>query len=225
MAKSAREPLLKARMESPPQQERSRETLRKLLEGAEQLFAEVPINEATVPQMCARAGCTTGAFYRRFRDKDELLDTLFADLLDDVAAATSAALDPAVTSDLDLRASVSRFVEAFVDVYTRRAGLCRAIALSADAHDRYREQVTRQARRISQQLAAMLAGKRADFDHPDTKLAADFAFRQVFATLDQTVRFLGSAPTIVKLNSAALAKELTRGFLGYIGYREQSKGS
>ena len=35
------------------------------------------------------------------------------------------------------------------------------------------------------------------------------------ATLDQTVRFPGTTPTIVKLTSAALAKELTRGFLGY----------
>ena len=224
MAKNAREPLLKAGMESPPQQERSRETLRKLLEGAEQLFAEVPINEATVPQICARAGCTTGAFYRRFRDKEELLDTLFAHLLDDVAVVVSAALDPAVTSGLDLSESVSRFVQAFVDVYMRRAGLCRAIMLSADADNRYREQVINQARRISQQLAAMLAGKRAEIDHPDIRLATDFAFRQVFATLDQTVRFPGFAPTIVKLNAGALAKELTRGFLGYIGYRGRSKG-
>jgi AcrR family transcriptional regulator len=225
MPKSAREPLLKSQMESPPQQERSRETLRKLLEGAEQLFAEVPINEATVPQICARAGCTTGAFYRRFRDKDELLDTLFADLIDDVAAVSAAALSPVVTADLDLRESVRRFVEALVDVYMRRAGLCRAIMLCADADDRYRERVTKQARHVSRQLAAMLAGKRAEFDHPDNRLAADFAFRQVFATLDQTVRFPGFAPTIVKLNDAALAMELTRGFLGYIGYRGQSKGS
>jgi hypothetical protein len=29
----------------------------------------------------------------------------------------------------------------------------------------------------------------------------------------------------VKLNGGALAKELTRGFLGYIGYRGRSKGS
>ena len=52
------------------------------------------------------------------------------------------------------------------------------------------------------QLAALLAGKRTEFDHPDNKLAADFAFRQVFATLDQTVRFPGFAPTAVKLTRA-----------------------
>jgi AcrR family transcriptional regulator len=221
MRKSAREPLLKTQVESPPQQERSRETLRKLLEGAEQLFAEVPISEATVPQICARAGLTTGAFYRRFRDKDELLDTLFADLLHDVDAVTSAALDPAAGADESLRKSVGRFVEAFVGIYIRRAGLCRAIGQSADAHDRYRERVIKQARRVSQQLSALLAHKRDEFDHPDVKLAADFAFRQVFATLDQTVRFPGMGPTAVKLSGAALAKELTRGFLGYIGHRER----
>jgi AcrR family transcriptional regulator len=219
MRKSAREPQHEARVESPPQQERSRETLRKLLAGAEQLFGEVPISEATVPQICARAGCTTGAFYRRFRDKDELLDTLFADLLHDIDTVTSAALDPAATAGERLGESVSRFVAALADVYLRRAGLCRAIGQSADAHDRYRERVTKQARRISQQLAALLAHKNAEFDHPDARLAADFAFRQVFATLDQSVRFPGSGPTAVKLNGLVLTKELTRGFLGYIGYR------
>jgi hypothetical protein len=93
----------------------------------------------------------------------------------------------------------------------------------AVAHNRYRERVTQQARRTSQQLAAVLESKRAQFDHPDTKLAADFAFRQVFATLDQTVRFPQTSPTGVKLNSTALTKELARGFLGYIGYCRPSR--
>lgn len=219
MAEKAREPLLKGQIESPPQQERSRETLRKLLEGAERLFGEMPINEATVPQICARAGCTTGAFYRRFRDKNELLDTLFADLLDDFDRTTSTALDGQAMADLDLEEGVNRFIAAMVDAYTRRAGLCRAIMLSTTAEARYRESVMRQARRSSQRLAGLLERKRAEFDHPDTKLAADFGFRQVFAVLDQSLRFPGASPTIVKLNNAALTKELTRGFLGYIGHR------
>lgn len=222
MAKKALEPVLKGLVESPPQQERSRETLRKLLEGAEQLFAEVPISEATVPEICARAGFTTGAFYRRFRDKEELLDTLFAGLLDDIDSTVSEALDGAETADLDLEDSVRAFIAAMVDYYTRRAGLCRAIMLSTTAENRYRESVMRQAHRCSQQLAKVLERRRAEFDHPDTKLAADFAFRQVFAVLDQTVRFPGGSPTSVKLNNDALTTELTRGFLGYIGYRRGS---
>lgn len=52
---------------------RSRENTRaRLIEAAEQLFAEVGLDGASVEAVCERAGFTRGAFYSNFESKDEL---------------------------------------------------------------------------------------------------------------------------------------------------------
>ena len=58
---------------------RSRENTRaRLLEAAEQVFAEVGLEGATVEAVCDRAGFSRGAFYSNFESKDELFLTLAA---------------------------------------------------------------------------------------------------------------------------------------------------
>ncbi|WP_309068721.1 helix-turn-helix domain-containing protein [Microbacterium sp.] len=52
---------------------RSRENTRtRLLDAAEQVFAEVGLGETSVEAICERAGFTRGAFYSNFESKDEL---------------------------------------------------------------------------------------------------------------------------------------------------------
>jgi AcrR family transcriptional regulator len=65
----------KPRVDSPipAQQARSRETQESLLVAAEHVFADVGISQATVAQICERAGVAVGTFYGRFPDKDALL--------------------------------------------------------------------------------------------------------------------------------------------------------
>src|SRR3954465_1577917 len=60
----------------PPQQLRSRETLDRILDAAEQVLEQKTFNEATLAEIMERAGVTVGAFYRRFPDKDALLHHL-----------------------------------------------------------------------------------------------------------------------------------------------------
>jgi len=58
---------------------RSRENTRaRLLEAAQQVFAEVGLVGATVEAVCERAGFTRGAFYSNFESKDELFLMLAA---------------------------------------------------------------------------------------------------------------------------------------------------
>lgn len=58
---------------TPPQQARSRETQEALLAAAEHVFADVGIAQATIAEICDRAGVAVGTFYGRFPDKDALL--------------------------------------------------------------------------------------------------------------------------------------------------------
>jgi AcrR family transcriptional regulator len=52
-------------------------TVTALLDAALALFAEQGFGATSIPEICARAGLTKGAFYSNFSDKDELFLALF----------------------------------------------------------------------------------------------------------------------------------------------------
>jgi AcrR family transcriptional regulator len=56
-----------------PQQARSRKTLQKLMDAAEEEIAGVGAEDATMTGVAGRAGVSVGTLYRRFEGKDQLL--------------------------------------------------------------------------------------------------------------------------------------------------------
>src|SRR5438552_1394828 len=79
----------------PPQQVRSRETLDRILDAAEQVLDEKAFGEATLAEIMERAGVTVGAFYRRFPDKDALLHHLDERFFNELHRRADLVLDPA----------------------------------------------------------------------------------------------------------------------------------
>ena len=65
----------KTRKTLEPQQERSRESLRKLLKATAEVLGQRGVEGTTIPRIAHHAGLTPGAVYRRFRDKEALLET------------------------------------------------------------------------------------------------------------------------------------------------------
>ena len=66
-----------------PQQARSRESLSKLLKAAVEVLGQQGVAGTTIPRIAAHAGLTPGAVYRRFRNKDVLLETAILRILED----------------------------------------------------------------------------------------------------------------------------------------------
>ena len=59
-----------------PQQARSRESLRKLQKATAEVLGQHGVEGTTIPRIAHHAGMTPGAIYRRFHDKDALLEYL-----------------------------------------------------------------------------------------------------------------------------------------------------
>jgi AcrR family transcriptional regulator len=93
-------------------------TVTALLDAALALFAEQGFGATSIPEICARAGLTKGAFYSNFSDKNELFLALFdrewnlrLERLrqalppgrDPVATLSDAALLPSVVDEADRR--------------------------------------------------------------------------------------------------------------------------
>lgn len=95
----------------PPQQERSREALRKVLNAAEEILRTDGPDAFTMAGVAERAGVSIGAVYRRFTGREELLNAVKDRLTENMAQELSAALDDA---DAGLEGVVDAFVGAIV---------------------------------------------------------------------------------------------------------------
>src|SRR5947207_2862540 len=115
----------------PPQQVRSRETLDRILDAAEQVLEEKAFGEATLAEIMERAGVTVGAFYRRFPDKDALLHHLDERFFADMHRRADQVLDPARWQGAPSAAFLREFTSQAVEVYSTRRGLLRSLFLRA----------------------------------------------------------------------------------------------
>jgi len=74
-----------------PVQERSRRTVRRLLEAAEAIVGEQGVDAATTRTIAERAGVTAPSLYRFFDDRDAILDALLEAMLQDLEATAEEA--------------------------------------------------------------------------------------------------------------------------------------
>ncbi|MER5948452.1 helix-turn-helix domain-containing protein [Streptomyces sp. NPDC001904] len=65
-----------------PQQARSAATLARVLQAAEEIAASAGLEEMTIAGVADRAGVSVGTIYRRFEDKEQLINALSERMLD-----------------------------------------------------------------------------------------------------------------------------------------------
>jgi len=143
----------------PAQQARSRATRERILVAAERVFADKGYDGAKLADIAKAAGCSVGAVYFRYKDKDALFLAIaetyaveararFADFLRD--AQTRAADD--IVRDFVLRA---------VDTMRTHRGLFRAIIEGGFEHPDVLTVIFAFRDRIAQSLEELLRGRMA----------------------------------------------------------------
>ena len=106
----------------------------RILEAAREVFAERGF-DASLDQVAAHAGVGVGTVYRRFPDKDALIDALFEERIGDVAAAGQRALGAS-----DPWEGLVDFLQYASAVQARDRGLRQALlSRGADKTERARE--------------------------------------------------------------------------------------
>jgi AcrR family transcriptional regulator len=135
----------------------------RLLAAASQLFAEHGL-EITLNDIAHHAGVGVGTAYRRFANKEEVIDALFEQRLHDVAAVATEAL-----ADPDAWRGLVMFLERTMDMQFGDRGLNQIMNNSAlgdarvnEVRDRIAPLVTTLAERAKQQGVV-----RPDFDQTD----------------------------------------------------------
>lgn len=97
---------------------------RRMLAAARELFAERGL-AATLDDVARRAGLGVGTVYRRFPNKESLIDALFVSRIEDIGTMALAALE-----EPDPWQALSGFLTALCEVFTSDRGL-REVMLGA----------------------------------------------------------------------------------------------
>lgn len=124
----------------------------RILEAASALFAERGL-DVTLDHVAARAGVGVGTVYRRFANKEQLIDALFEDRIAGIAGFARAALD-----DPDPWRGFVRFMEQACGRHTADRGLQQIIFSSTHGQDR----VAQAREQIAPLVEAMIARAQAD---------------------------------------------------------------
>ncbi|HEX3808443.1 MAG TPA: TetR/AcrR family transcriptional regulator [Rhizomicrobium sp.] len=109
----------------PANQTRSRATRERLLTAAEQVFAEKGYDGARLSDIAEEAGCSVGAVYFRFKDKDALFFAIAESFIEEARTGLGALLGD--TSSMKPDGVVRLFVTATARSFERHKGLFRAI--------------------------------------------------------------------------------------------------
>lgn len=104
-----------------PQQARSREKRKKLLQAGRVLFGQKGYEATSIEKIAAHAGTATGAFYQHFHSKRQLLIVLMNELLERLGGLV---LRPQLTADV--RLSLRSFLAAVFRVDLAYYGVVRA---------------------------------------------------------------------------------------------------
>ncbi|MBI2825965.1 MAG: TetR/AcrR family transcriptional regulator [Planctomycetia bacterium] len=201
----------------PPRQTRSQETLERLLDAAEEVFAERGFESATVAEIVRRAKSSVGAMYARFTDKDALLSCLHERFCEEAMATSDVALDAERWEGASIAEIFDEVIPFLVEVYEQKRGLIRAFIIRASGDAEFVEAGLRLGRHISEGLTELVMARRGQITHPNPAVAVDFGLRLVFDTLDLSSMFSGVQRTAMPLTPRQLSEELIRAYLSYLG--------
>jgi AcrR family transcriptional regulator len=207
-----------------PKQKRSRESLRRLLKSAAEVLQEKGLEAATIPMIARRAGLSPGSVYRRFRDKDALLRTLFLRILESAEQQTAEVLGREANAHEPLDILVKRFVRTTLEGYRKNANLMKALTEFArrPSNSGFRRRIDEIEVRNFRLIVDSLLARRGEITHPNPETAVSLGLMTLGLSLREIVILdaLSEAwsPLLPKTD-AELTEELANALLKYLGFR------
>lgn len=196
---------------------RAEKTRQRLLDATEEVLREGGLSAATVPAIAARAGMAVGNVYKRFADKDALLQAVFLRVEERATATNARALDPARWRAEPIGPLLARGLRGTVRDYARNRRLYAAVREFSDHQpdSRFRERLTRIRRRAFRDVSRILLDRRASMNHPDPERGVTFIVTAVASAI-RDVLLSPDPPRRYRSDPEWFAGELTRMVLGYL---------
>ncbi len=205
-----------------PQQARSRESVRRLLRATIEVLGQQGLDGATIPRIAQHAGLSPGAVYRRFRDKDALMQTVILHVLQRQDEQLRTALSPETTRQIPLPVFAEQMVGTMLQSSRFYAGFLGAARRFAETqrHTAFYRDAERLERQAFDRLVDLFLVHRREVRHPDPRAAVSFALLTVMCTVRElfvVAPELRDWRDVVPADDDRLKMELTRAFLASLG--------
>lgn len=205
-----------------PQQARSRESLRKLMKAAAEVLGQHGVDGTTIPRIAQHAGMTPGAIYRRFHDKEALLEAVIMGMLERQEERTRTGLTPEAAGQIPLPVFAEQIIGGMVLTYRVNAALLRAMRqfVQGRVNTAFWKKACKLEVRSYERILDLFLAHRAEIRHPDPRMAVSMGLMMVISTLFEIVVMptdLGPIKALLPKDDQALKRELTRSFLSYLG--------
>jgi AcrR family transcriptional regulator len=205
-----------------PQQERSRESLRKLLKAAAEVLGQHGVDGATIPRIAHHAGLTPGAVYRRFHDKEALLEEVILGILERQDERMKTGLTPEKAAQIPLPVFAEQVVGSMVISYRANAALLRAMRMFAQSRQEtaFYRKISKIEVRSFERVIELFLAHRKEIKHPDPRTAISLGFMLLSSLLYDWVVMpleVNEWKHLLPKDDPALKRELTRAFLSYLG--------
>ncbi len=200
---------------APPLQERSRISQDKLLKAARDLIEEKGFAQASLREICRRAGLTSGAFYARFSSKRDLA----LHFLEGLGQRTEEIQEnfAADLSSIGLEPATRHMFAALTNYYRTEAPVLRGLVAIFQSDPL----VAQAARRINNQYLQpiqLILEHDVTINHPDPPRALRLGFLCTLTTLAEIIlnQHLVEDADAYDYDDETLAAEMTRMFLNYL---------
>lgn len=208
----------RASIPTPPQQARSRETQEALLSAAEHVFAEVGIAQATVHEICERAGVAVGTFYGRFPDKDALLLFWYERFFKRGRLTFERAFSDAMWEGRPASEVIRGWVQSRVLHYRKNRKLIKALLLyvrgrPAPEFKPFAEQLQLPA---LQRLSMLMGARRHEWRHADAESALRMAVIMTESSVQSVVLFNESRADDRPFTDDELVEQLADAMCAYL---------
>ncbi len=206
----------------PPLQNRSRETLERVLDAGERLLVERGWDGFTVQEVSRRSKVSIGSIYARAPSKEALLLAIYDRATDRMALENDASLTPDEHWDgLGVREVILRATREMAEHMLRNQDMLRVFMNRSPVDPVIRERGTTTIRQLASRYEELLLRHEGEFTHPDPSLAIEIAFRMVFMPMRARVSMGADFGAYRMVDDDALIEELGQGVAAYLLGRDR----
>jgi len=210
-----------------PKQERSRESWRKLMKAAAEVLGQHGVEGTTIPRIAQHAGLTPGAVYRRFHDKEALLEEVILGILERQEERSRTGMTVEAAAQIPLNVFAEQVIHGMVQGYRTNAPLLRAMRtfVQTRAHTAFWRKACKLETVAFEHVLDLFLTHKKEIRHPDPRGAIAMGLTMAISTLFEVVVMptdLGPLKNLLPKDDQALRRELTRMFLNYLGGGRES---
>ena len=191
-------------------QKRSQKTYDALIATTFKLLQQREFDAISIAELAQKAGYSVGAFYARFRSKDELFDALLAQHLEDRHTARTRIFADATDEKL-----VGDLMEDLVDYYWTRRRFWRAALIRSMKEPKFWEPVRRQGLEFGAWLIERISGRAGRPLTEPEQANVRFALQLTLGTINNTII---NRPGPIFMEQVLFVEQLTRAFRLVSGY-------